>query len=144
MTLKLDNYTVRKLFMKRIPPTMRNAILEDHLRVELNTLDELVLSGKAWEDTEHSKKEYAVRDATPAHKSGEKASRLRDQPRPFSGTKVFLCPKGNQQHRGNNREADHLRTQFVSNAEGGNRDITANAPNPSPPLRTGIQKHMGN
>ncbi len=49
--MKPDDYTIQKLFMKRIPHAMRNAILEDHLHVELNTLDELVLSGKAWEDT---------------------------------------------------------------------------------------------
>ncbi len=52
MTMKPDEYMVRKLFMKWIPHTMRNVILEVHLWVELNTLDELVLSGKAWEDTE--------------------------------------------------------------------------------------------
>ncbi|PBL04563.1 hypothetical protein ARMGADRAFT_1022955 [Armillaria gallica] len=52
MTMKPNDYTIRKLFMKRIPYAMRNAILEDHLSMELNTLDELVLSGKAWEDTE--------------------------------------------------------------------------------------------
>ncbi|SJL16312.1 uncharacterized protein ARMOST_19832 [Armillaria ostoyae] len=80
MTLKPDDYIVWKLFMKRIPPAMRNAILEDHLRVELNTLDELVLSGKAWEDTERSKKEYMGRDMPLAHKAGDRASSSRDQP----------------------------------------------------------------
>ncbi len=99
--MKPDNYTIRKLFMKRIPHAMRNAILEDHLRVELNTLDELVLSGKAWEDTERSKKEYTGKEAPIPHRSGDRPSGSKDQSKPFSGTRVFLRPRANPQGRNN-------------------------------------------
>ncbi len=87
---------------------MRNVILEDYLHVELNMLDELILSGKAWEDTEHSKKEYARKEAPKPHRSGDWSSRLKDQSKPFSRMRVFLCPKANPQGRNNYREYDHL------------------------------------
>ncbi len=106
MMLKPDDYMVQKLFMKQIPPAMRNTILEDHLRVELNMLDELVLSGKAWENTERSKKEYGARDTPPAHKSRDKSMGSKDHSRPFPGMKLFLCPKNNPQNCSNNHEVE--------------------------------------
>ncbi|PBK86005.1 hypothetical protein ARMGADRAFT_1035977 [Armillaria gallica] len=106
MTMKPNDYTIQKLFMKRIPHAIRNVILEDHLHMELNMLDELVLSGKAWEDTEQSKREYAGKDASTLHRSGEWASGHRDQPKPFSGMRMFLHPKGNQHSRDNHHDPD--------------------------------------
>ncbi len=129
MIMKLDKYTVHKLFMKRIPPAMRNAILEDHLWVELNTLDELVLSGKAWEDTEWSKKEYASKDVITRHKSGNRASRSKDQSKPFSGMKMFLHPKGSHQYKNNLWDTDHSRPQFSANEEKRTRECV---PHPQP------------
>ncbi|KAK0430215.1 hypothetical protein EV421DRAFT_1913211 [Armillaria borealis] len=119
MTMKPDDYTVRKLFMKRIPHAMRNAILEDHLRMELNTLDELVLSGKAWEDTEHSKKEYAGKETPLTHRLGDRTPGPRDQSRLFLGTRVFLWPKGTHPNRNNHREPDRARLRFSTNMGNG-------------------------
>ncbi len=58
MTRKPDEYTVNRRFVTGLPQDMREAIFDDRLNVEVNTLDEFVESAKAFEVTERSKKEY--------------------------------------------------------------------------------------
>ncbi|PBK81856.1 hypothetical protein ARMGADRAFT_1090923 [Armillaria gallica] len=52
MTRKLDEYTITRRFVTGLPHDMRDAIFDDRLNVEVNTLEEFVESAKAFEITE--------------------------------------------------------------------------------------------
>ncbi len=55
MTQKPDDYTVTHKFVMGLPHNMREAVFEDWLNVEVNTLDKFIESAKAYEDTKRSK-----------------------------------------------------------------------------------------
>ncbi len=135
---------VQKLFMKQIPHAMRNAILEDHLHIELNTLDKLVLSRKAWKDTEQSKREYARKDTPTLQKHNDCLSGLKDPVRASSGMRIFLCQKGNNCNRNIQREHEQSRIWFSPNIDDGRRDTTPNAPPPPTPACMGNTKQGHN
>ncbi|KAK0479000.1 hypothetical protein EDD18DRAFT_1364444 [Armillaria luteobubalina] len=59
MMRKPDDYTITCRFVTGLPTDMRDAMFEDRLNVEVNTLDEFVESAKAYKVTERSKKEYS-------------------------------------------------------------------------------------
>ncbi|PBK65447.1 hypothetical protein ARMSODRAFT_1022255 [Armillaria solidipes] len=78
MARKPDEYTMNRRFVTGLPQDMREAIFDDQLNVEVNTLDEFVKSAKAFEVTERSKKEYGQFNSThapPPRDKGKAAAR---------------------------------------------------------------------
>ncbi len=80
MTQKPDDYTITRQFVTGIPNDMQEAVFEDRLNVEINTLDEFVESAKAYEVTEHSKKEYSRIHTSLIPLSGVSKEKQRSQP----------------------------------------------------------------